>query len=104
MKRNEKNTKCVKIACILLLATSIFSGCAGGWETDEYKNFYIDELKEAKGIKYTIAGNLNYHGKAPSKKWVSQTSSAELAPYNPVTVRLLLKKSTDRDNTQFIVL
>jgi hypothetical protein len=65
--------------------------------SEEYKEFYADELPESKDISmYVIRGELKYRGKSPSEEWVALNNSAEIRPYDPVIVRYLLKRGQDR--------
>ncbi len=81
----------------------LISGCAGidsdGEFADEYKEFYADELAEAKeegASDYAVAAKLKYRGLPPSKRWVRQHDSEQIKPYNPAIVGLLLRRGMDR--------
>ena len=93
--------RCLNIFVLLLLVVANFTGCAGVDEefAEEYKEFYADELAEAKeqeNSDYIIRGEQKYPGKPPTENWISLDNSEEVQPFNPSTMRLLLKRGTDR--------
>jgi hypothetical protein len=86
---------------LFFIVLSLLGGCAGIDDdfTEEYKEFYADELQQAGAeplSQYAVKGELEYRGEPPSGKWVFQNDSREIDPYSPAIVRLLLKRGAGR--------